>query len=490
MRSWQYAARPESETALNRVTALLRAGETRVALVGPPASGKTLLLHVLSERLGSGFASAYLPNPILGPDQVRAWLESCGEPMPADAGSSLEDLAQAHARRGPGLVLLIDDADDMPGAVAGAFGETLAHTDHQLRVVLAGADESRLEEVLARLGGHAERVAIGRATPRPGVPGAAPPTMRATGSHPPTPTAQPARTARTTTPAPPALGRPAAPRAREIPAIAPPIAVRAPEVQPNHVVARVPEASPPAHAVRAPAPPTPAASEPEPRRPTTAAPAHEIPSPRATTQGAETPTLIPARATALRPPLPRAPESAAPKEPAERAEAEAPAVAPPRRPTLRWAALAAGALLAVGAALALARLPDTGRARALLVASAAPDTSPDTGGASPAMAPPDAAEIAPRAAPEPKATALSAAAATATLAALPAVSAEPPQVLVNLNARPWARVAVDGRELGVTPLGNVPIVPGLHRFRAEMADGSVVEREVHIDGDSRRVTFP
>src|SRR5690554_1943162 len=77
-RSWRYVARPDSETALCRMLALLRGGETQVALLGPPASGKTLLLHVLSERLGPGFPSAYLPNPALGPDQVRPWLETCG----------------------------------------------------------------------------------------------------------------------------------------------------------------------------------------------------------------------------------------------------------------------------------------------------------------------------------------------------------------------------------------------------------------------------
>lgn len=315
-RSWRYSARPDSESALCRLTALLRAGETRVALVGPPASGKTLLLHVLSERLGPGFPSVYLPNPAIGPDQVRPWVETCGGPIPADAGASLEDLAHAHAMRGPGLVLLIDDADDMPDAVAAAFGQTLAHTGDQLRVVVAGADEQRLEEVLDRLGGHAERVPLG------------------------------------------------APRAR-----------------------------------RAPLPP-----EPEP--------------------APEPPLLVSALA-----------EPSAPAQPAPL----------PRRPAARarLLAIAGGALLVAAAAVTAARFASTERA-----------------------------------APSP------------VVAAQAQPAAVGPPVLVHLNARPWARISVDGRALGLTPLGNVPIAPGVRRFRAEMADGSVIEREVAIEGGSRRLTFP
>src|SRR5690606_21896116 len=103
--------------------------------------------------------------------------------------------------------------------------------------------------------------------------------------------------------------------------------------------------------------------------------------------------------------------------------------------------------------------------------AAAPPVAP-----SPASAAPAAPE--PAGAPAPPAEAAPEAAA----------AAEP--VLVNVNARPWAHIAVDGEALGVTPLGNVPIEPGLRRIRAEMADGTVIEREVRIDAANRRVSFP
>ena len=61
---------------------------------------------------------------------------------------------------------------------------------------------------------------------------------------------------------------------------------------------------------------------------------------------------------------------------------------------------------------------------------------------------------------------------------------------VSLNARPWARIEVDGREVGVTPLADLPLATGHHSFRAHLPDGSVVEREAHIDAYRDRMVFP
>ena len=63
-------------------------------------------------------------------------------------------------------------------------------------------------------------------------------------------------------------------------------------------------------------------------------------------------------------------------------------------------------------------------------------------------------------------------------------------VAVSVNARPYARIEVDGAELGVTPLGNVPLEVGRRTFRAHMASGEVLEREEVIGPDNRHVSFP
>jgi hypothetical protein len=61
---------------------------------------------------------------------------------------------------------------------------------------------------------------------------------------------------------------------------------------------------------------------------------------------------------------------------------------------------------------------------------------------------------------------------------------------VHVNATPWAHIEVDGRPIGTTPLGNVPLSGGEHLFRAELPDGTVLTRRVQIDDAHRHVVFP
>jgi len=67
--------------------------------------------------------------------------------------------------------------------------------------------------------------------------------------------------------------------------------------------------------------------------------------------------------------------------------------------------------------------------------------------------------------------------------------AAPRLVTVAINAVPWARVRVDGVEVGVTPIGALRLSPGLRRFAAEFPDGRLVEREVEVR-EGLRVVFP
>ena len=65
-----------------------------------------------------------------------------------------------------------------------------------------------------------------------------------------------------------------------------------------------------------------------------------------------------------------------------------------------------------------------------------------------------------------------------------------PTVVVSINARPWARIEVDGREIGITPLGSVPLRAGPHRFRAHLPDGEIVERTLEVDARRSHFAFP
>jgi len=74
-------------------------------------------------------------------------------------------------------------------------------------------------------------------------------------------------------------------------------------------------------------------------------------------------------------------------------------------------------------------------------------------------------------------------------------SVEPPlaetlgPLAVHINASPWANVEVDGIDLGVTPLANIPLFAGAHSFRARMPDGRVIERTIEIDAERRFISF-
>jgi type II secretory pathway predicted ATPase ExeA len=68
------------------------------------------------------------------------------------------------------------------------------------------------------------------------------------------------------------------------------------------------------------------------------------------------------------------------------------------------------------------------------------------------------------------------------------VSAETP-FTVHVNATPWAEIELDGSPLGVTPLAAIEVEPGRHRFRARMADGRVLQRDVVLSPERRHLVF-
>jgi hypothetical protein len=172
---------------------------------------------------------------------------------------------------------------------------------------------------------------------------------------------------------------------------------------------------------------------------------------------------------------------------------------PRRRPHARALATLGLALgLALGVVGALQVVPEAAErtrdtARDLRERARAP--APQEEAAAPvALAPPAPPPAAlPTRAPQPRPEPAAAPAPAPELVSAPAVApAAPPKrtLPLSLNARPWARIEIDGRDVGLTPLAGVRVAPGPHRFRAYLPDGRVLERRVEVHAGSTHISFP
>jgi hypothetical protein len=83
-----------------------------------------------------------------------------------------------------------------------------------------------------------------------------------------------------------------------------------------------------------------------------------------------------------------------------------------------------------------------------------------------------------------------AAAPPAAVAAPPPAAPAPVLHDVQVNARPWAWIRIDGESVGVTPLVHRDLSEGEHEFEATYPDGRQERRTVAIGPDSRFVSFP
>ena len=74
----------------------------------------------------------------------------------------------------------------------------------------------------------------------------------------------------------------------------------------------------------------------------------------------------------------------------------------------------------------------------------------------------------------------------------PAAALAPPPAgpRLSINAQPWAQIQLDGRSVGETPLGDLPVSPGSHRVSATLPDGRVLERKVEVRTGDVYVVFP
>lgn len=62
-------------------------------------------------------------------------------------------------------------------------------------------------------------------------------------------------------------------------------------------------------------------------------------------------------------------------------------------------------------------------------------------------------------------------------------------VSVKIHATPQASIAIDGIEIGVTPLDEIRLEVGAHTFRAVMPDGRVLEKSWNIDQNATTLVF-
>jgi len=65
----------------------------------------------------------------------------------------------------------------------------------------------------------------------------------------------------------------------------------------------------------------------------------------------------------------------------------------------------------------------------------------------------------------------------------------PAPVEVQVNARPWARIWIDGEDLGPTPLKRV-LPTGAHRLEAKFPNGKRVERRIDVAPERRFIKLP
>jgi type II secretory pathway predicted ATPase ExeA len=70
------------------------------------------------------------------------------------------------------------------------------------------------------------------------------------------------------------------------------------------------------------------------------------------------------------------------------------------------------------------------------------------------------------------------------------LAAPPAGPRLSVNAKPWASIQLDGKDVGETPLGELRLTPGSHVVTATLPDGRVIERRVEAKAGDLYVVFP
>jgi type II secretory pathway predicted ATPase ExeA len=148
-----YIPREATELALAELLDHSQGSKRVVALTGPPGLGKSLLLHLLADRLEERFHPVFLPYGALTPADLCVYaLDRLGSPRTDDPVGVLTAYARHLGEEGSALLLLIDDAGAMPLSTLHWLSDLARESDGSTRCVFAVTDDVHSGAVIAALG--------------------------------------------------------------------------------------------------------------------------------------------------------------------------------------------------------------------------------------------------------------------------------------------------------------------------------------------------
>ncbi len=156
-----YVPLAEHERALAALRDALACGMTRIALLGPPGFGKSLLLRRLASDAPPLSRVFYVPFATLGSEELGPWLLSwMGGRSAQVSDDDLITWVRVEHRLGRRCVILLDEAQSLPLHTAKRLEEWVSRAQGALQLVLSGIEGEPLREVLEAFGPSLHRVGL------------------------------------------------------------------------------------------------------------------------------------------------------------------------------------------------------------------------------------------------------------------------------------------------------------------------------------------